>query len=250
MKLPTREEANAWLEEAYQSNPRFYDWRIHVRNAAKVMEALAIKAELDSNLAYIMAMTHDIGRGEPCTEGDFKPKEQRRGHEIVGYEILCEKGYPELAKSCITHSITPFDMSYSNNRNMFFENKKDIAFIEDFVKTHKLTIYDKMLQLCDLTCGYKGFKTPEHLVVEVINNYYGGVPPSDGSYEARVEYFRPIKAKLDELCKTDVYELEKYLIGATKHLILKSGVKNIYNPYNQTIKFLVEEKALDDKTSI
>jgi HD superfamily phosphohydrolase YqeK len=80
MKLPGREQAEAFLAEGAQLNPG--PWVQHSRLAAQAAEAIAAHhPELDPDNAYILGLLHDIGR----REGVFKMR-----HAVDGYNFMCQ----------------------------------------------------------------------------------------------------------------------------------------------------------------
>ena len=74
--------------------------------------------------------------------GEFKE------HVINGYKYLKEVGYDdEYANVCLTHS-------YLNNDVNCVAGgiPKNIPFRTEFIKNHEYTIYEKIINLCDLMC--------------------------------------------------------------------------------------------------
>ena len=70
------------------------------------------------------------------------------GHAINGYKYIKELGYDDdYANICLTHS-------YLNNDYICTAGgiPEDIPFRTDFVKNHNYTIYEKIINLCDLMC--------------------------------------------------------------------------------------------------
>ena len=114
MKL-TLEKAREMLEEVRKksTDDRWINHSICVGNTAG---KIAEKLKLDVNYAKTLGYIHDIGRGI----GDSKD------HVMNGYYYLKELGYDdEYANICLTHS-------YLNN--------------------DEYTIYEKIINLCDLMC--------------------------------------------------------------------------------------------------
>ena len=58
--FPTKEEAEALLAEAESCNPG--PWGNHSRTAAHCAEAIAKRAGMDAERAYVLGLLHDIGR--------------------------------------------------------------------------------------------------------------------------------------------------------------------------------------------
>ena len=64
--LPSKEEAERLLEEAYLKNPG--PWREHSIVAAKCAQKIAYACKgLNPDKAYILGLLHDIGRREGVT---------------------------------------------------------------------------------------------------------------------------------------------------------------------------------------
>jgi len=102
--------------------------------ASKIAQALNLDIELAKTLGYI----HDIGK----SVGDFC------SHVINGYNYLKDLGYDEVyCNICLTHS-------YLNNDYLCTAGgiPEDIPFRTEFIKNHEYTIYEKIINLCDLMC--------------------------------------------------------------------------------------------------
>ena len=93
--FPSREEAEALLEEALPHNPG--PWGGHSRTAAHCAECIA-KASggvLDPDKAYVLGLLHDIGR---------RYGKRHLGHVSDGYSYMMRLGYDEVARVCLSHS--------------------------------------------------------------------------------------------------------------------------------------------------
>ena len=136
MKL-TLEKAREMLEEVRKksTDDRWINHSICVGNiAGKIAE----KLKLDVNYAKTLGYIHDIGRGI----GDSKD------HVMNGYYYLKELGYDdEYANICLTHSYLNNDI-YCTAGGI----PTDIPFRTEFIKNHEYTIYEKIINLCDLMC--------------------------------------------------------------------------------------------------
>ena len=136
MKL-TVEKAREMLEEARKkaSDDHWINHSICVGDSAG---KIAEKLNLDVDYAKILGYIHDIGR----SVGDGKD------HVMQGYNYLKELGYDdEYANVCLTHS-------YLNNDVNCVAGgiPKNIPFRTEFIKNHEYTIYEKIINLCDLMC--------------------------------------------------------------------------------------------------
>lgn len=136
MKL-TLEKAREMLEEARKksTDDRWINHSICVGNTAG---KIAEKLNLDVNYVKTLGYIHDIGRGI----GDSKD------HVMNGYYYLKELGYDdEYANICLTHSYLNNDI-YCTAGGI----PTDIPFRTEFIKNHEYTIYEKIINLCDLMC--------------------------------------------------------------------------------------------------
>ena len=136
MKL-TVEKARELLEEARGKTPddHWINHSICVGNSAgKIAEKLNLDVDYAKTLGYI----HDIGK----SVGEFKE------HVMNGYKYIKELGYDdEYANICLTHSYLNNDV-YCTAGGI----PRDIPFRTEFVKNHEYTIYEKIINLCDLMC--------------------------------------------------------------------------------------------------
>jgi putative nucleotidyltransferase with HDIG domain len=131
-----KETAKGLLEWASKKNPG--KWIGHSYNVARAAEIIAKKCDLDSNLAYVLGLLHDIGRYEGI--GNLR-------HVYAGYILMKEKEYNNIARICLTHSF-PYKnfSSYSGNIDCTSE---EIKFLENELEKIEYDDYDKLIQLCD-----------------------------------------------------------------------------------------------------
>ena len=136
MKL-TVEKAREMLEEARKetSDDHWINHSICVGDSAgKIAEKLNLDVDYAKTLGYI----HDIGKAV----GEFKE------HVINGYKYLKELGYDdEYANVCLTHSYLNNDVNCTAGGI-----PRNIPFRTEFIKNHEYTIYEKIINLCDLMC--------------------------------------------------------------------------------------------------
>lgn len=185
MKLTSKEALNM-LENARGKTPSdgWIDHSICVGNTAgTIAEQLGLDIEKAKTLGYI----HDIGK----SVGEF------RNHVLNGYKYMKNLGYDdEYANICLTHS-------YLNNDYMCVAGgiPDDVPFRTEFIKTHQYTMYEKIINLCDLMC----LKTPitlEKRLIDLIVRY--------GVYENTVYHIKEaqkLKQYFDDILGYNVYEL-------------------------------------------
>ncbi len=159
MKVPTLQEAKAYLSEAERLNPG--RWIPHSIYVGKAAEAVAVyHPELDPESAYILGFLHDIGRREG--------RSQMR-HIIDGYNFLSAEGFEDAARICLTHSFPVQDV------NAVFGawdcTAAERQFVEDYLSEIEYTEYDRLFQLCDSLALSSGFCLIEKRMVEVALRY-------------------------------------------------------------------------------
>ena len=132
-----KEEALKLLNEEGSLAPdnRWISHSICVGDTASV---IAEKLNLDKEKARVLGYIHDIGK----RFGSFPL------HDLNGFNYIKELGYSdEYANICLTHS-------YLNNDYLCTAGSlpEDIPFRTQFIKNHEYTIYEKIINLCDLMC--------------------------------------------------------------------------------------------------
>lgn len=129
---------------------RWINHCIHVGIAAgRIAEKLKVDADYAKALGYI----HDIGR-----------RINHPMHPTEGYHYMNEKGYIVESGICLTHSFINNDICMTIGDGPHGEVA---AFLSQYLSTHPVTVYDNIIQLCDLFCTEKGFTTLEHRVLDI-----------------------------------------------------------------------------------
>jgi len=155
MRIPTRIQAEAYLEEAAQMNPGF--WVEHSRYAAKAAHAIAQHLpEMDVEAAYILALLHDIGR----REGVFDLL-----HCLHGYRFMLAEGYPDVARVCITHSYPNSDMF--NREANWDGTPEELSWVQGYIRSIEMNDYDRLVQVCDAVSVSTGYWLIEKRIVDV-----------------------------------------------------------------------------------
>ena len=185
MKL-TVDRAREMLEEARSKavDDRWIKHSICVGNTAgKIAEKLNLDVDYAKTLGYI----HDIGRAI----GDGND------HVINGYNYIKELGYDdEYANICLTHSYLNNDV-YCTAGGF----PKDIPFRTEFVKNHEYTIYEKIINLCDLMCTDVNMTVDKRLI---------DLMSRRGAYENTQYHIKEtykLKQYIDEQLGFNVYDL-------------------------------------------
>ncbi len=134
----TKALAEQLLQNAWE-NPMNRPWITHCRAVGQAGGIIAAAVGADPDLTEALGMIHDIGKIN-TTEVVF--------HDLLGWEYMMKLGYDEVSSAvCLTHS-------YLNNDDTCVaggylpENK----FRKDFIRDHKYTEEEKIINLCDLMC--------------------------------------------------------------------------------------------------
>lgn len=185
MKL-TVEKARKMLEEARGKAPddHWINYSICVGDSAgKIAEKLNLDVDYAKTLGYI----HDIGK----SVGEF------REHVMNGYNYLKELGYDdEYANICLTHSYLNNDV-YCTAGGI----PRDIPFRTEFIKKHEYTIYEKIINLCDLMCTDVNMTVDKRLI---------DIMSRRGAYENSQYHIKEtykLKQYIDEQLGFNVYDL-------------------------------------------
>lgn len=119
------------------------------------------------------------------------------GHVINGYNYLKELGYnDEYSNICLTHSYLNNDV-YCTAGTI----PKDIPFRTEFIKNHKYTIYEKIINLCDLMCTSKNL-TIEKRLIDIMSRR--GVNENTVYH---IKETQKLKKQFDEMLGYNVYTL-------------------------------------------
>ena len=152
-----RQTALELLEWAHAKNPG--PWREHSLGVARAAGYIARECGMDPEKAWIMGLMHDIGRYEGVTG---------MRHIIAGHALMLEKGEPEIARICLTHSFPYTDIdAYSGAKDV---DSEGIAIVEAVLKT-PMDDYDRLIQLCDALSWGDGVCLMEKRMINVIRRH-------------------------------------------------------------------------------
>lgn len=157
--VPTLEEAKIILEEGSKLNPG--PWVEHSLYVGRAAELIAKEDnELDSNVALILGMLHDIGRRYGVTN---------EKHSLDGYKFAMEKGYDLLARVCMTHGYLCRNIDDTCGKKDC--TAKEREFMKEYLENIEFTAYDKLIQLCDALALPSGFCLLEKRMMDVVMRY-------------------------------------------------------------------------------
>lgn len=190
MKL-TSQEAKKILEKARNKTQSdgWIDHSICVGNCARtIAQALNKKNyNLDIDKITTLGYIHDIGK----MVGQFN------NHIINGYEYLKKLGYDEeYYNICLTHSYLNNDVNCTAGGL-----PDDIPFRTDFIKNHNYTLYEKIINLCDLMCIKRVCTIDKRLIDLIIRKG----TYSNTQYHIKETY--KLKVYFDNLLGYNLYDL-------------------------------------------
>lgn len=171
-------ESNGWIEHS-----------ICVGEAAgKIAKALNEKGyDLEIDKVIALGYIHDIGK----MVGPF------RGHVMNGYQYMKEQGYDEeYCNICLTHSYLNNDINCTAGGI-----PDDIPFRTNFIRNHEYTLYEKIINLCDLMCTQK-VMTIDKRLIEIMSRR-GAF--SNTKYHIQETY--KLKEYFDHLLGYNLYDL-------------------------------------------
>lgn len=188
MKLAS-EQALKMLQEAEELNNG--RWIEHSKKVGEAAARIAGKLNLDTEKAVTLGYIHDIGKR-------FGEKEH---HVIKGYEYLKSLGYDdEYANICLTHSYLNNDINCTAGG----VPKKGVGgyeFRKQFIEKHNYTIYEKIINICDLMCTDE-FLILEQRLIEIMTRR--GV---DTNTVYHITEALKLKKELDEKAGENIYKL-------------------------------------------
>ena len=162
-------------------------WITHSICVGNTASIIAKELNLDVDYAKTLGYIHDYGKAV----GDFSK------HDINGFNYLKDLGYDEEYYSiCLTHG-------YLNNDFMCAAGgiPEDIPFRTEYIKTHKCSIYEKLICLCDLMCMQEMIGIDKRLIDVIIR--YGAY--SNTQYHVKETY--KLKEYFDNLLGYNLYKL-------------------------------------------
>ncbi len=161
MKLTSNESKKILeMEREKSKDDKWIDHCLCVGDSAgKIAKALADKnIDVDIDKAITLGYVHDIG----------KYTGESHGHVMRGYNYLKDKGYDdEYCNICLTHSYLNNDIICTAGG---VPDPNANPFLTNFIKNHKYSIEEKIINLCDLMCpqGKKKVFTIDKRLIDIM----------------------------------------------------------------------------------
>ena len=199
-----REKADELFSWALTQPRASLDWQNHSRAVAKVCEEVAEKAGMDKDLAYAKGLLHDFYKSiERDTEQFVEINGEKipaMTHPFKGYELLMEMGFPEAARTALTHTFYNVDEFYNGG----FDERltpDDIAFFKKWLSENEYDDYDKLTQLADSMASWKGVMTIDDRFCDILTRHPVANPQS-----ALIKLYE-LKDYFDDKINGNIYEL-------------------------------------------
>ena len=199
-----REKADELFSWALTQPRASLDWQSHSRAVAKVCEKVAEKAGMDKDLAYAKGLLHDFYKSiERDTEQFVEINGEKipaMTHPFKGYKLLMEMGFPEAARTALTHTFYNIDEFYNGG----FDTRltpDDIAFFKEWLSENEFDDYDKLAQLADSMASWKGVMTIDDRFCDILTRH-----PVANPQGALIKLYE-LKDYFDEKINGNIYEL-------------------------------------------
>lgn len=166
-------------------------WIQHSICVGNTASVIANKLDLDEDYAKTLGYIHDIGKRFGFGSS----------HGISGYEYILNLGYgEEYANICLTHSYLNNDINCVAG-GIPNPNSKGYDFKKKFINEHNYTIYEKIINLCDLICK-QNVMTLDNRLQDLIDRYGAHENTEYHIYEAH-----KLKQEFDEKLGFNLYDL-------------------------------------------
>ncbi|HOV13372.1 MAG TPA: HD domain-containing protein [Spirochaetota bacterium] len=156
MKIPTKDEADFFLQEAKTLNDG--KWIDHSKNTGIAASILAkYTTDLDPDAAYILGILHDIGR---------RFGKMQLAHIMKGYRFMSALGFDDVARINITHTFPIKDVNIIVAKWDCDDN--EVLFVKDYLdKIDEYNDYDRLIQLADYLSLHNGFTILEKRMIDI-----------------------------------------------------------------------------------
>lgn len=196
--LLTKAKALEMLEESEKMNPG--RWIEHSKKVGEAARRIAESLNLEAEKAEILGLIHDIG----------KRFGEKAHHVIRGYEYLKNLGYDDdYCNICLIHSYLNNDINCTAG-GVPQEGIGGYDFRKNFVENHKYTMYEKIINFCDLICTNE-FTILEQRLIEIMTKR--GV---DTNTVYHITEAQKLKDEIDQALGFNVYSLFPEIIDSIK----------------------------------
>ena len=173
------------------------DWITHSICVGNTAGIIAKALDLNEDYAKTLGYIHDIGK-----RFNWNSHEGVIPHAINGYSYLKSLGYDDkYAGICIKHSFLNNDINcLANDRDYTDSSNEKYDFIKEYI-LKEYTIYEKIINLCDLMCTTK-LQSLEKRLIDLLLRH--GVYKN--THYHLIETYK-LKENFDKLLGYDLYNL-------------------------------------------
>ena len=201
-----REKADELFSWALDKPCASEEWQNHSKDVARVCFEVAKRAGMDADLAYAKGLLHDfykaIERDREVISKVNGEKVMAMTHPFTGYRLLMEKGFPEAARSALTHTF----YNVSEVLDGGFDERllpEDLEFLRKWLKENEYDDYDRLTQLADNMASWKGVMTIDDRFCDILMRH-----PVSNPQAALLKLYE-IKDYFDEKIGGNIYEIFK-----------------------------------------
>lgn len=166
----------------------------HSRHVGDLAGMIARELGEDEEYAKTLGYLHDIGR-----------KIDSDNHMYAGYRFLKDNGYEEYSFICLTHSFLNNDIECICGC-FLSPDSEGYEEVKEFVSSHENSVYDRIIQTCDLLCLHSGGTTLEERLDDI---------ESRKGTHFKSEYHRESasaqKAMIEEKLGHSIYDFYKFM---------------------------------------
>ena len=159
---------------------------------ARVAETIAAHCHLNLDDAYVLGLLHDIGRFEGVRD---------MHHIVAGYHLMMEKGYPRVARICLTHSFPYQDIgAYSGKTSDC--TPEELELVRSTLSSVVYDNYDRLIQLGDALGLPQGVCLLDVRLMDVVRRH-----GFNNFTLKKWDAIFALKKLFDEMCKCNIYDL-------------------------------------------
>ena len=163
----------------------------HYQNVAFVASVVAEQAGLNSQKAYILGLLHDFGEYVQKTIPNTF-------HGTAGYDEMMDKGFDEVARTCLSHSFFSADFTPDDFPAY---NAQEIIRASELLKKQGFDDYDRLIHLADLMSPRQTIDTIENRVAWIGQKYH----LTETDINQKLVEAKKLKNYFDVKCKCDIY---------------------------------------------
>ena len=165
----------------------------HYQNVAFIASVIAEHTGLNSQKAYILGLLHDFGEyTQKTTPNTF--------HGTAGYDEMMDKGFDEVARTCLSHSFFNADFT---PEDFPAYNAQEIIRAAELLKKQDFDDYDRLIHLADLMAPCQIIDTIENRIIWIGEKYH----LSADDIKQKLAEAQKLKAYFDAKCDCNIYTL-------------------------------------------